>query len=166
VGAIIAGTVLALVLTSGSSSSSQNPPSGGASAAVSSGGGGSSSASTPPPVVAAAVCTVPADGCAQSGGAQYMEAKPAKITVSGDGSGYVDSLAWTGWGTARATATGSLHVNDCNPSCAQGTYTAYPATVTLAGLKEYQTGMSGYSTIVVQSPAANLTYTYTKDTVP
>ena len=181
VGAIIAGTVLALVLTSGSSNSTQqgqNQPSGGASAAVSggavsggavsggAGAGGSSSASASPSMVSAAVCTVPADGCAQSGGSQYMEAKPTKITVSGDGSGYVDGLSWTDWGTPRATATGSLHVDDCNPNCAQGTFTAYPATVTLAGLKGYQGGMSGYSTIVVQSPAANLTYTYTKDTVP
>jgi serine/threonine protein kinase len=166
VGAVIAGTVLALVLTSGSSSSSQpgqNPPPGGASAAVS---GGSSPAGPLPSVVSAAVCTVPADGCAQSGGSQYMEAKPAKIMVSGDGSGYVDGLSWSSWGTPRATATGTLRVDDCVPNCAQGTYTGYPATVTLAGLKEYQTGVSGYSTIVVQSPAANLTYTYTKDTVP
>jgi hypothetical protein len=95
-----------------------------------------------------------------------MEVKPKEITVSGDGSGYVDSLSWAGWGTPRAIATGTLRVDDCVPNCAQGTYTGYPATVTLAGLKEYQAGTSAYSTIVVQSPAANLTYTYTKDTVP
>ncbi len=174
VGAVLAGAALALVLTAGSSSSSQgqSPPSGGASAGFpgSAGSGsavasGSSSASGPA-LVSAAVCTVPADGCAQSGGSQYMEVKPKQITVSGDGSGYVDGLSWTGWGTPRATATGTLRVDNCVPNCAQGTFTGYPATVTLAGLKEYQGGTSGYSTIVVQSPAANLTYTYTKNTVP
>jgi hypothetical protein len=173
VGAVLAGAALALVLTAGSSSSSQGPPSGGASAGFpgSAGSGsavasGSSAAGAPPAVVSAAVCTVPADGCAQSGGSQYMAVKPKQITVSGDGSGYVDGLRWTDWGTPRTTATGTLRVDNCVPNCAQGTFTGYPATVTLAGLKEYQGGMSGYSTIVVQSPAANLTYTYTKDTVP
>jgi hypothetical protein len=95
-----------------------------------------------------------------------MTAKPKSITTSGDGSAYVDRLSWTGWGTAQATATGSLHIDDCNPNCAQGKYTAYPATVTVAGLTDYQGSVKAYSTIVVQSPSANTTYTYTKDTVP
>ena len=38
--------------------------------------------------------------------------------------------------------------------------------MTLAGLKPYGTGLEAYSTIVIQTPAANLTETYTKDTVP
>jgi len=42
----------------------------------------------------------------------------------------------------------------------------YPATVTLAGLKPYGTGLEAYSTIVVQAPAANTTETYTTGTVP
>jgi hypothetical protein len=165
VGAVLAGTVLALAVTSSSSTSSQGgptTPSGGAPVASS----GPASASPAAAVVSAAVCTVPADGCRQSGGSQYMLVKPKQITTSGDGSAFVDGLSWTGWGTSRATATGTLHLDDCTPSCAQGTYTAYPATVTLAGLTDYQDGVKAYSTIVVQSPSANTTYTYTKDTVP
>lgn len=38
--------------------------------------------------------------------------------------------------------------------------------MTLAGLTPYGTDLEAYSTIVVQSPAANTTETYTKDTVP
>jgi hypothetical protein len=88
------------------------------------------------------------------------------ITVSGDGSVFVTGLVWSGWGGSRATATGTLEVNNCTPNCAQGKYTGYPATVTLAGLKPYGTGLEAYSTIVVQSPASGVTDTYTRDTVP
>lgn len=38
--------------------------------------------------------------------------------------------------------------------------------MTLAGLTPYGTDLEAYSTIVVQSAAANTTETYTKDTVP
>ena len=61
---------------------------------------------------------------------------------------------------------GTLELNNCTPNCAQGTYTGYPATVTLDGLKPYGTGLEAYSTIVVQSPSSNTTYTYTPGTVP
>ena len=30
---------------------------------------------------------------------------------------------------------------NCTPNCAQGKYTGYPATVTVAGLKPYGTGL-------------------------
>jgi len=117
-------------------------------------------------LIAVTVCTYPADGCVLPGAAQYMEVRPKQITDSGDGSGYVRDLVWSGWGSPQATATGTQMVNDCNPNCAEGKYRGYPATVTLAGLKPYGTGLQAYSTIVIQTPAANLTETYTKDTVP
>lgn len=128
-------------------------------------------ASSPPAssgstLIAVTVCIYPADGCNLPGAARYMEIRPGQITVSADGSGYVKSLAWSGWGNPQATATGTLEVDNCTPNCAQGTYTGYPATVTLAGLTPYGTGLEAYSTIVVQAPAFNQTYTYTSDTVP
>jgi hypothetical protein len=95
-----------------------------------------------------------------------MEIQPKNIPLSADGARYADSLSWTGWGQPQATATGTLHVNDCTPSCASGTFSTYPATVTLAGLKPYGTGLEAYSTIVVRSPSANMTFSYTKDLVP
>ena len=95
-----------------------------------------------------------------------MEVTPNQITTSGDGSAYVKNLVWSSWGGSQAAATGTLELNNCSPNCAQGTYTGYPATVTLAGLKPYGTGLEAYSTIVVQSPSSNTTYTYTRDTVP
>jgi hypothetical protein len=95
-----------------------------------------------------------------------MEVQPKEIEVSGDGTGAVTNLVWSDWGAPHATATGTIRLNNCEPNCAQGKFTSYPATVTLAGLTPYGTDLEAYSTIVVQSPAANTTETYTKDTVP
>jgi hypothetical protein len=120
-------------------------------------------------LIAVTVCTEPADGCTLAGASQYMEVKPNQITTSGDGSAYVDKITWSSWGGSEETGAGTLELNNCNPSCAQGTYTGYPATVTLDGLKPYGTGLEAYSTIVVQSPSApsdSNTYTYTTGTVP
>jgi hypothetical protein len=124
------------------------------------------SASPSSSLIAVTVCTFPADGCNLPGAAQYMEVRPTTITDSGDGTGVVKDLVWSNWGSAQATAAGTQEVNDCNPNCAQGTYTGYAATVTLAGLTPYGTGLEAYSTIVIQSPGDNGTETYTKDTVP
>ena len=101
-----------------------------------------------------------------------MEAHPSQIVDSGDGSGYVKDLVWSNWGGQQATATGVQEIDDCNPNCAQGSFAGYAATVTVAGLKPYGTGLEGYSTIVIEAPGADETsgadeaYTYTTGTVP
>jgi hypothetical protein len=96
-----------------------------------------------------------------------MEIRPKEITDSGDGSGYVTNLVWSNWGSSQATATGTQEVDNCNPNCAQGKYTGYPATVTVAGLQPYGTGLEAYSTIVIEAQSlTDGTFTYTKDTVP
>jgi hypothetical protein len=38
---------------------------------------------------------------------------------------------WQGWGGARATAEGLIHLNTCRPFCAAGHYKAYRGRVTL-----------------------------------
>ena len=181
VAAAVGGT-LALALSSGNSGSthlagnttspshSAHSAPARASAVVST----STSAATPPAsaspttlLIAVTVCSDPAGGCNFAGASQYMEIRPKEITDSGDGSGYVTNLVWSSWGASQATATGTQEVNNCNPNCAQGKYTGYPATVTVAGLKPYGTGLEAYSTIVIETPSlANGTFTYTKDTVP
>jgi hypothetical protein len=117
-------------------------------------------------LIAVTVCIFPADSCTDPSAAQYMEVRPKEIEVSGDGTGAVTNLVWSDWGAPHASATGTIRLNNCEPNCAQGKFTSYPATVTLAGLTPYGTDLKAYSTIVVQSPAANTTETYTKDTVP
>ena len=83
-----------------------------------------------------------------------MKARPAQITNTADGSGYVKDIRWSGWGTATARGHGTLEVDSCIPNCAQGTYTGYPATVTLTGLSPYVSGAEAYSTMVISAPTA------------
>jgi serine/threonine protein kinase len=176
------GATLALVLQSGSSGSTHLA--GNTTSSSHSSGARSSTAVSPtapattaPPASASAVaspivvtvCTEPANGCNYAGASQVMEVMPKDISIAGDGSGYVKNLVWSDWGNSRATATGTLEIDNCTPNCAQGTYTGYPATVTLSGLTPYGSGVEAYSTIVVQAPTAPAnegTYAYTRDTVP
>ena len=179
------GVTLALVLSSGSTRSphtaGQTPPAHPA-ASTTPLAAGTSSAPTPAPAggfggslpqgttgsqpIAATVCVVPADACTLAGGAPNMEVRPNQIMDSGDGSGYLKDLVWSYWGSPQATATGTQVLNNCTPNCAQGTYDDYPATVTLAGLTPYGTDHEAYSTIVIQSPDAGMTESYTTGTVP
>jgi hypothetical protein len=77
---------------------------------------------------------------------------------------YVDD--WRQRGGQQATATGVQEIDDCNPNCAQGSFAGYAATVTVAGLKPYGTGLEGYSTIEIEAPEADDTSTFTAGTVP
>jgi hypothetical protein len=57
---------------------------------------------------------------------------PATIVIGADGNGAITGLIrWQGWGDASARATGTLHQNNCVPSCAQGLIRKSPVTVTL-----------------------------------
>jgi hypothetical protein len=123
-------------------------------------------AASPSASLIATVCVYPADGCTDPDMVQYMVAHPSQIVDSGDGSGYVKDLVWSNWGGQQATATGVEEIDDCNPNCAQGSFAGYAATVTVAGLKPYGTGLEGYSTIVIEAPGAENTSTFTTDTVP
>jgi hypothetical protein len=40
----------------------------------------------------------------------------------GDGGYYVNHLKWDSWGVRRAEGNGIFHMNDCDPSCAGGTF--------------------------------------------
>jgi hypothetical protein len=59
--------------------------------------------------------------------------EPSRIEINyGTGAAWADHLAeWEGWGTARATAEGVLHLNTCRPFCAAGNFKAYRGRVTL-----------------------------------
>jgi hypothetical protein len=39
------------------------------------------------------------------------------------------AISWTQWGGKVALATGSLIQGNCTPSCAEGTFTAYPVSI-------------------------------------
>ncbi|HEV2242318.1 MAG TPA: protein kinase [Streptosporangiaceae bacterium] len=99
------------------------------------------------------VCTFPADTCTSANPTQ-MKTEPAQIVTTGDGSGFLKNLTWSGWGQPTAQGTGVLEVDNCTPSCAQGTYTGYPATVTLTGLTPYGNGNDAYANMTVSAPTS------------
>ena len=136
-----------------------------------SGQSGSPTATAAGSPAAITICTVPAGGCTLAAAARDMAERPRQIEATGDGSQVVTGLSWTGWGGPQATATGTLQVNDCQPNCASGKFTGYPATVTVTGLTVYGANGSrlpGLSAITVKAPSAppTKTYTFTHDTVP
>lgn len=49
----------------------------------------------------------------------------------GDGGFYVRHLRWTGWYGKSARARGVYHMNDCDPSCAGGTFHTRRGTLIL-----------------------------------
>lgn len=44
----------------------------------------------------------------------------------------VERLMWSSWGRLSASGKGVDRYNDCDPSCADGTTTSYPATLKLS----------------------------------
>lgn len=89
-----------------------------------------------------------------------MKTEPTSIVNSGDGSVFVANITWTNWGLAIATGSGTLKVDNCNPNCAQGTLTGYPATITLSDLKPYGGTKQGYADMTVSAPTDNYTESY------
>lgn len=59
--------------------------------------------------------------------------EPSRIDIDySTGAAWADHLTdWEGWGSARATADGVLHLNTCRPYCAAGNFKAYRGRVTL-----------------------------------
>ncbi len=100
------------------------------------------------------VCTYPAITCSGYHGAAEMKVQPTQIVNSADGSGYVKNLTWSGWGSATARGSGILEIDNCEPDCASGTYSGYPATVTLSGIASYGNGSHGYSVMVIDAPTS------------
>jgi hypothetical protein len=151
VGAIVIARELHNRSTSSASSSTSGqvstPPAGSSGAPP----GGSSSAPSAPalPPTAFTVCTYPVGTCNGQ-----MRTQPTQVLTSGDGSAYVRGITWSGWGSPTATGTGTMEIDDCNPNCAQGTFTGYPATITLSGLTPYASGKQAYADMTITTSAA------------
>jgi hypothetical protein len=81
------------------------------------------------------------------------------IYFSGDAGDITSSLVWSSWNADRALAHGSWNYLSCRPSCAAGSSTPYPVTITLSNPKggkftklvEQTTGPHGY-TMTFTSP--------------
>ncbi len=80
-------------------------------------------------LVAAAVA-VAAPGKADVSNCGHLVQHPAAIVLTCADANYeLAGLKWRGWTTGSATATGSVHANDCTPNCAAGKFHAYPVSV-------------------------------------
>ena len=71
---------------------------------------------------------------------RQFEVRPASISYTGDGTGFLGGsdgtgplhpghLRWTSYTTRAGDARGVDWLNDCDPDCADGTFTAVPVRV-------------------------------------
>ncbi len=70
----------------------------------------------------------------------YLHVRPATITYTGDGTGFLGGanvrnrragINWTKWTSAIARGTGFNQLDNCNPDCARGTFHGYPVKIEL-----------------------------------
>ncbi len=176
----VAGLAVAVLIVAGCgpAASSSAPPAPSSSASPASSGGGQAgisaapgAASTPAaapaqpaqptqqasvaPATEFTVCMLPVVSCDGE-----MRTEPATIEVSGDGSGFVAGITWSGWGTGTAQGAGTLNVNNCTPNCAQGKLTGYPATIRLSGLTPYGNGLQAYADMTISAPGDSYNQSY------
>jgi hypothetical protein len=63
---------------------------------------------------------------------QHATQVPRKIlSACGDANEYAKVTDWRSWTRHQARGSGVLVVNDCEPTCAAGTFRRYPATFSL-----------------------------------
>jgi hypothetical protein len=69
--------------------------------------------------------------------AKSLKIKPRSIVFTGDGTGLLSGpnanstsgISWTSWTATSALGAGAEQVNNCEPSCAAGKFTAYPVKI-------------------------------------
>ena len=79
--------------------------------------------------------------------------EPNVVAISGDAGNIVSDMTWTSWNSEVAVGHGTWGYDDCNPDCASGTVTDYPATITFSEpsfgrftvLTEVTTGPHGFT---------------------
>ena len=79
--------------------------------------------------------------------------KPAKLIYTGDGSSYLERLKYRSYGRSRAVAVGVDEVDDCDPSCATGSYHPVPARLTFSRRAECR-GKRVYTKLRIAAPGA------------
>jgi hypothetical protein len=78
--------------------------------------------------------------------------KPSSLTIAcADDGIFISGLKWSSFGGSKATGTGTLKINNCDPNCAAGKASSYPAKVTATTPKVCR-GVTDYTVI-------QLTYT-------
>ena len=62
----------------------------------------------------------------------WVGIEPNVVQISGDAGNIVGNMTWTSWNSESAAGYGTWGYDDCNPDCAAGTVTDYPATITFS----------------------------------
>jgi hypothetical protein len=63
-----------------------------------------------------------------------MKIEPRRILFAcGDGNFYATKLRWRSWHIQKAAGRGRFHKNDCDPSCAEGSFHARKGRLVLRG---------------------------------
>ncbi|NEY33772.1 hypothetical protein GTU99_16450 [Streptomyces sp. PRKS01-65] len=78
------------------------------------------------------------------------------LLACGDGNSRLTSLEWKSWEATAAVAEGVNLVNDCEPSCAAGTFRSYTVVVRLDGARSWEKQPDLYQ-------YTRMTLTYTGD---
>jgi hypothetical protein len=79
--------------------------------------------------------------------AHKLTHRPTSILLfCGDGSVGINKVTWSSFGGATATGRGTLLVNRCEPSCADGTYTRSRITIRLSRPRTFA-GKRSYSVL-------------------
>ena len=83
-----------------------------------------------------------------------QEIAPTNVVLAcGDAGLIAEDLAWTGWGSAQAVASGTAIAKTCDPDCAKGGTEQYPITLTASELRECSYGKPQYTLITYAFPA-------------
>lgn len=65
--------------------------------------------------------------------------RPESLTLTcADGGMRVENLIWAVWDKTGAVGHGNYLENDCQPSCAEGTYSRTPVYVTISDLAQFK----------------------------
>jgi hypothetical protein len=75
---------------------------------------------------------------ANAGVIQGLKVRPSTLTMAADGNDTITDLHWSSWGSATAQASGTNHVDNCVPNCAQGHIKKVHVTVRLSDRGRYK----------------------------
>jgi hypothetical protein len=61
-----------------------------------------------------------------------LQVEPTSIDIGCDGDTVISSVTWSSWGSHTAMGSGTLALNNCQPSCTTGGISSSPAFVVLS----------------------------------
>ena len=75
-----------------------------------------------------------------------LAVRPTQVVFAcGDGNVYATGVVWSHWGSLFATATATMHENDCEPNCAAGHFHTYAAVLAVTGSQRCKGGPTAYA---------------------